>query len=117
MTIDTSNVEPVSTDPSLPASTVFELLLDQRRRYVLYSLFETAGEVSLEELAGRLARWDGTPTEDGRACARTELHHNHVPRLTDARVARYHPDRETVELLPAARQLEPHLDLVADSDR
>ncbi|MFC4248996.1 hypothetical protein ACFOZ7_19045 [Natribaculum luteum] len=117
MTIDTSNVEPASTDPSLPASTVFELLLDRHRRYVLYYLFETVGEVSLEELADRLARWDGKPTESRRECVRIELHHNHVPRLTDARVARYHPSRDTVELLPAARQLEPHLDLVADSDR
>ncbi|WP_263017708.1 DUF7344 domain-containing protein [Natronobiforma cellulositropha] len=111
MKTDTSDVEISGTEAVLPANTVFELLLDQRRRYALYYLSRKVGAVPLDELAEQLALWEETPTFDRVERISTGLHHNHLPKLVDTGVARYDPIRETIELLEPARSLEPYLEL------
>ena len=117
MKTDTSDVKIPGARPTLSTNTVFELLLDQRRRYALYYLSKKVGAVPLQELAEQIALWEGEPTYDRVERISTGLHHRHIPKLVDTDVARYDPNRETIELLESAGQLEPYLELAIGSDR
>ena len=100
----------------LSPTAIFGLLTDERRRYALHYLSTTVGAVSLDDLAEQIALWEGTPTTNRYERILTDLYHRHLPRLTDAGVVRYDPERETVELLDAADRVSPFLKLVARDD-
>lgn len=117
MKTDTSDVEIPGTRPTLTVNTIFELLLDQRRRYALYYLSKKVGAVPLEELAEQIALREGDPTYDRVERISTGLHHSHIPKLSDTGVARYDPERETIELLDSANELVPYLELSVTADR
>lgn len=79
---------------------VYDLLSDRRRRHLLYLLLD-ADRLPVDEIALRLAAWEGeTPMtavdDDRRRQIATALRHNHLPRLADHDVIEYDPDRETV---------------------
>ncbi|QFU82608.1 DUF7344 domain-containing protein [Natronorubrum aibiense] len=116
MNTDTTNVEHADTDASLPSNTVFELLLEDRRRYTLYYLSRKVGTVTLDDVVDRLAHREGTPTRDRREEIRLEFHHNHLPKLTESDVVAYDPDAETIERKPAARALDSYLELAFVDD-
>jgi hypothetical protein len=78
--------DPVST-PSL--DTVFDLLSDQRRRYVLYHLVNAADDtVDYEDLAEQVAVWEagGDPSDEHVERVATDLYHSHLPKLTESNV-------------------------------
>lgn len=100
----------------LSPATVFDLLADDRRRYALHYLSATVGAVALADLAEQVVLSEGDATEDRYERVLTDLYHRHLPRLDDAGVARYDPERETVELLDAAGRLAPFLKLVSADD-
>ncbi|MBZ6495478.1 DUF7344 domain-containing protein [Natrinema longum] len=115
MTTDISDAKPVDIDPSLAQNTIFELLLEERRRYALYYLSRTVGAVSLEDLIDRIA--DRTDADhDGSDRIAVEFHHNHLRKLIDAGVLRYDEDAGTVERRTAARSLDPYLELTYVDD-
>ena len=106
-----------STAPAAPTpTTLFELLANDRRRYVLHYLSQMIGAVSLDDLIEQVARWEDDPTRDRRERILTDLHHTHLPKLTDAGVVRYDLEQETVELLATANALRDHLQLVTATD-
>ncbi len=113
MKTDTTDVEHRSGDVSIPPNTIFDLLLDQRRRYALYYLSRRVGAVSIEELAEAIALREGTQRPDSLERISTGLHHNHLPKLVDANVVTYDPATERVERLSAAATLDPYLELAA----
>lgn len=107
--------------PPSPAeiNTIFELLQNHRRRYVLHYLRqeETAGDV--RDLATALARWetdDEPVTEAQIADVETALVHVHVPKLAKSGIVAYDPDTETVSLADAGA-IEPYLTVVEQVDR
>ncbi|MDJ1432545.1 hypothetical protein [Halostagnicola sp. A-GB9-2] len=116
MKTDTTDVEHRSGDVPLPTNTIFDLLLDQRRRYVLYYLSRRLGAVSIEELTEAIELREGTQRSDSLERISTGLHHNHLPKLVDANVVKYDPTTERVERLPAASKLDPYLELAAIDD-
>ena len=115
MTTETTNQNPSGSKDPLPASTVFELLLDQRRRYFLYALSRTDGAKPLEELIEELEYQVADPDRYERI--RADLHHNHLPKLVDAAVVSYDREAGTVEPLPAMSHLENYLELAKRDDR
>lgn len=77
------------------------VVLNQRRRYVLYHLYESSGPVSLDDLARQVAAWERktTPEEVARAhvrSVRSSLRRTHIPYLVQRDLATYDPDREAV---------------------
>lgn len=92
------------TDGERSLDRTFDLLANRRRRYVLYSLNETDGDVmALDELTEQVVtwerRWDGQgdrDRDDHREEVRVTLHHNHLPRLVDAGLIDYDARTETV---------------------
>lgn len=82
-----ANGERSTPTPSL--DTVFDLLSDQRRRYVLYHLVNAGDDVvDYEDLAEQVAVWEaeGDPSEDHVDRVAANLYHIHLPKLTDANV-------------------------------
>lgn len=101
---------------TLTPTALFELLANDRRRYVLHYLSQRIGAVSLDDLIEQVARWEDESTRNRRERILTDLHHTHLPKLTDAGVVRYDFERETVELLATADTLADHLQLVTATD-
>lgn len=105
-----------SIESDLSTGTICELIANDRRRLALHYLTRSVGSAPVSDLADQLALWEGEHTRDRYERICTSLVHTHVPKLVDAGVARYDPDRETVELLEAADRLAPYLDLAAPGD-
>ena len=116
MNTDTTAVEHADTDAGLPTDTVFELLLEERRRYTLSYLSRRIGAVAIEDVVDRLAHREGAPTPERREAIRLEFHHSHLPKLTDSGVVAYDPAADTIEREPAARALDSYLELALVDD-
>ncbi|MXV61392.1 hypothetical protein GS429_04795 [Natronorubrum sp. JWXQ-INN-674] len=116
MKTDTANVETPNADASLSSNTVFELLLEERRRYALYYLSRKVGAVSLEEIVERIAHTEGEPTRERLEEIALEFHHNHLRKLVDAAVLQYDSETGTLERRSAARVLDPYLELAYVDD-
>ncbi len=116
MNTDTTAVEHADTDAGLPTDTVFELLLEDRRRYTLYYLSRKIGAVALDDVVDRLAHREGAPTHGRREEIRLEFHHTHLPKLTESGVVAHDPAAETIEREPAARALDSYLELAFVDD-
>ena len=107
-----SRVEPTY----LSATEIFPLLAEQRRRLVLHYLSRRVGSVRLADLAEQVARWEGSPTDDNVERVRTNLYHNHLPRLVDWGLIRVDPERGTVVGLASLRWVKPYLTLALADD-
>lgn len=115
MKTDISNVDSFDADARLPTNTVFELLLEERRRYALHYLSQHVGALSIEDLVDGIAHMEGASRERLDEID-VEFHHNHLRKLVDANVLRYDRDAGTVERREAARALDPYLELAYVDD-
>jgi hypothetical protein len=94
---------------------VFELLSNERRRYVIYELVQAGGELPHSELVRRVAAGlnDCEPDElsdDERRRVHISLHQMHIPALTDARVIERDDETDVVRIVdiePVVRVLTP----------
>lgn len=82
---------------------IFELLSKERRRYALYYLERRDGPVSIDELAERVIEWETDPAvvsipEERFKRVELELHHNHLPKASEAEYVEYDPERRKVEV-------------------
>lgn len=76
---------------------LFEVLTDQRRRYVLYYVNETEDAVvTMDELADQLCTWErdwdnrtAQPEGKHRENIRIDLHHVQLPQLADQGLIEY----------------------------
>ena len=75
--------------PTPSLDTVFDLLSNQRRRYVLYHLMNAADDtVDYEALAEQVAVWEAgsDPSEEHVDEVATDLYHIHLPKLTESSI-------------------------------
>lgn len=91
--IRADRVETISTE------TVFEILSNRRRRYVLYYLYEIEPHATVRDLSEQLAAWEnGVDRSAVRPRERkqlyTALHQTHLPKMQQRRIIDY--DRGTV---------------------
>jgi len=103
----------IEGERSTPAR-LFDLLADDRRRYVLDELrTASADAVAVEDLVDHLLAFDRTATDPDRV--RLALYHKTLPGLADAGVVDF--DRRTGVVRYREHELvEDLLDAVADSD-
>ena len=107
---------------TLERETVYSLLSDDTREYLLWYLSKT-DRTTVGEAADRIAAWkrrSGLETADygSKRDLRIQLHHDHVPRLEQYDVIDY--DRSSGEIVPGPNfdDLEPYvadLDFVAEA--
>lgn len=94
--------------------TIFDLLSNPRRRFVLHYLKEHGGPIELNELAARIAsKENDVPvdqlTSQQRKRAYVSLYQTHVPKLEEVGVITYDSDTGEIRLTERADQIEEHL--------
>jgi len=110
------------SDPErLSKDTIFSMLSNQRRRYVLYYLNQEGGPVSLRDLAEQIAAWENdVPVSEldykQRKRVYTSLHQTHLPKLDDVGIVDYDRDGGTITLADRATELDVYLELVGEHD-
>ena len=113
MTTETSNVDRADRIASLPVDTVFDPLLARQRRDALTYLSRHVGAVPLDDLVAGIAPEAEASSPERLEAIASGFHHAHLPKLIDSAVVRYDPATRTIERRPAARCLDPYLDLAA----
>lgn len=94
--------------------TVFDILSNARRRFVLYYLRETENPVELGELAKELAAWENDTsveelTEKQRKRVYVSLYQTHIQKLARAGLIEYDQDAATVMLADGMDQIDRYL--------
>ncbi|WP_254524229.1 DUF7344 domain-containing protein [Natrinema caseinilyticum] len=82
--------------------TIFELLEDKRRRYLLYHLYEQEGPVGVDELVEKIEEWEDDPgrvgPDDRFERIAVDLKHTHLPKSADVEFVQYNPDEGVVQI-------------------
>lgn len=104
----------------LAVDDLFDILSDQRRRFVLQSLGEAGTPVAFDELVDDVAeREHGASISDIPAeevdRVRLSLYHSHIPKLDDANLVEFRAKREQVSLSVDSEQVEALLELATQS--
>ncbi|WP_083902808.1 DUF7344 domain-containing protein [Natrinema versiforme] len=116
MTTDSTN-DGSEMDPrldSLSLDTVYTLLSHNRRRAVLDLLLTHDRALTLTDLRNEVVEWEENaeitdiPGEKVKQ-VHADLHHVHIPKLTEAGVVIYDTDRNVVEPTEELSQIEPFL--------
>lgn len=106
---------------AIAPETVFEVLSNERRRYVLHHLKSMGERVTVRELSEQVAAWENgievaavTPKERKRVY--TALHQTHLPKMAEVGVIDYDRDRGTLELTDAVETFDIYLEVVPEQD-
>ncbi|WP_380676862.1 DUF7344 domain-containing protein [Salinigranum sp. GCM10025319] len=88
---------------------LFQILSNSRRRYIIYYLSEAGTELSLKELATKIAAAESDIPEsrvstEERQRVYISLYQTHLPKLEEARIASYDDEARTVALTDEARE-------------
>jgi hypothetical protein len=102
---------------SLPKGEIFELLRNQRRRYVLQYLKQDERPVELGDLAQQIAAWEYETTLEGvtpeqRKRVYTTLQQTHLPKMDTAGILRFDSDRGVIEGTDRTRDISVYLEIV-----
>lgn len=101
-------------EETLSQDTVFDILSNARRRYVLYYLRQHTGPVQLTALAEHVAAWENETdveslNEQERKRVYVSLYQTHVPKLADTGLVRYDKEAGTVALADEAEKMGDYL--------
>lgn len=114
--MDTSHARRSARPPQrqeLSKDTAFELMSDQRRRYVLHALLREGGVATLGELTTRFQTWETDTDADDIA---EDLRTVHLPQFEAVGVLAYYTASDVVELLDPADTLLPYLELATSDE-
>lgn len=118
MTGGSKTLPPVTrTTNGLTKGDIFEVLQNERRRYVLQYLRRHGGPVELGELATQVAAWEyrcGTDqlSKDQRKRVYTTLQQTHLPRLDEAGIVDYDSDHGIITTTQYTDDLTVYLEIV-----
>jgi len=101
----------------LSRDETFDVLRNQRRRFVLHHLEATAEPVELGALATQVAAWENgvdaaAVTADQRKRVYTTLQQSHLPRMDEADVVDFDADRGVVRPTERVDDLSIYLEVV-----
>lgn len=82
---------------------LFQILSNSRRRHIIYYLSQEGNELSLKELATKIAAVEGDVpesqiTSEERQRVYISLYQTHLPKLEEANIVTYDEDQRTVAL-------------------
>lgn len=106
-----------ATDEPLSKGEIFELLRNQRRRYVLHYLKQDDRPVELGDLAQQIAAWEYETTLEGVTPAQrkrvyTTLQQTHLPKMDTAGILAFDSDRGVIESTERTRDISVYLEIV-----
>lgn len=102
----------------LSKSDIFDLLRNERRRFVLHYLKNNPGEeVTIGALADQVAAWEyGVSCEEVSSTQRkrvyTTLQQSHLPKMDDAGIVEFDRDRGTITAKDVVEELTIYLEIV-----
>jgi len=105
------------TDTPLPKGDIFEVLRNQRRRYVLQFLKQYGRAVELGDLAQQVAAWEYGTTLDGvtpeqRKRVYTTLQQTHLPKMDRSGILVFDSDRGVIEPTGRTADINVYLEIV-----
>ncbi|WP_254532773.1 DUF7344 domain-containing protein [Natrinema gelatinilyticum] len=108
-------------EPSNEITDAFTVLADTRRRYALYYLTRQEPPVSFESLVSHVAGWETDTAPDAVDDATldavgVELHHVHLPMLSEHGVVTYKANPGEIELVDDTDALQFLLDVARRSE-
>ncbi len=115
-------VQSVTGDvPDLSKGDIFEVLQNERRRYVIQYLRRHGGPVDLGDLATQVASWEyDTPCPDvskkQRKRVYTTLQQTHLPKMDEAGIVAYDADDGVIATTPQTEDLTVYLEIVPGSE-
>ena len=106
-----------ATDEPLSKGEIFELLRNQRRRYVLQYLKQDDRPVELGDLAQQIAAWEYETTLEGvtpeqRKRVYTTLQQTHLSKMDSAGILSFDSDRGVIEATDRTRDISVYLEIV-----
>jgi DNA-binding transcriptional ArsR family regulator len=106
---------------AIDAGTVYEMLGNRRRRYVLHRLKQEDSVVDMGDLSTRVAAWEKSidPAEvsyDERKAVHTVLYQHHVPKLDEAGLVDYDSRSGEMALTEAGAEVDVYLEAVSGGD-
>lgn len=109
------------TTNGLSKGEIFDVLQNERRRYVLQYLRRHGGPVDLGDLATQVAAWEyDVPTDQISGTQRkrvyTTLQQTHLPRLHEAGIVDYDRDVGIIETTKHTEDLTVYLEIVPGSE-
>ncbi|WP_211290167.1 DUF7344 domain-containing protein [Natrinema ejinorense] len=104
-------------DERLSKGEIFELLRNQRRRYVLQYLKQDERPVELGDLAQQVAAWEYETTLDGvtpeqRKRVYTTLQQTHLPKMDSSGILRFDSDTGVITVTERTRDISVYLEIV-----
>jgi len=105
------------SERALSREVVFEMLSNQRRRYVVHYLLARDGPAELRDVSRKVAAWEnGKPPEavssEERRRAYNALQQVHLPKMDDAGLVEYDADRSTLAATDDLTELRVYLEVV-----
>jgi hypothetical protein len=96
---------------------VFEMLSNERRRYVVHYLLDAGEEAELRDLARTVAAWENDKAPDEitsqeRKRVYNALQQAHLPRMNDAGLVAFDASRGTVSAADDLADLQVYLEIV-----
>ena len=98
----------------LTQDTVFEILSNSRRRFMLSYLHEHDGPVDLMDLANEIAAWENDTTVEELTDKQSKrvyvsVYQTHVPKLVSTDLIEYDSDSGLIELSERADEIERYM--------
>ncbi len=108
-------------DRPLSKGEIFDVLHNQRRRYVLQYLEKFEEPVALSDLALQVAAWEyRTPVEevsdDQKKRVYTTLQQTHLKKMEDAGIVEYDPEQNLIRRTPRTDELTVYLEIVPETE-
>jgi hypothetical protein len=108
-------------DRELSKGEIFDVLHNQRRRYVLQYLKRFEDPVSLSDLATQVAAWEyrtavGEVTDEQKKRVYTTLQQTHLEKMARTGIVEYDDDENLVRATPQTEELTVYLEIVPDSE-
>lgn len=115
-----SNVPPryVQGQPQLSKSDIFGVLQNDRRRCILELLYKQE-KLSIRSLSEEIARMESgakEPNSNVRKSIYISLLQTHIPKMESLNLITYNREKDSVELLPAARDFDFYIETVKKGD-
>ncbi|WP_205596812.1 DUF7344 domain-containing protein [Halostella salina] len=109
------------TGEPLSKTEIFDVLRNQRRRFVLQYLKRNETPVELGDLATQVAAWEYDTTTDGVTSAQrkrvyTTLQQTHLPKMDQVGIVAYDADEGTIERTDATAELTVYLEIVPGNE-
>jgi hypothetical protein len=116
-----SDADPEPEAADLSKSEIFDLLRNQRRRFVIHYLKTHDEAVELGDLATRVAAWEynvdpQAVTSSQRKRVYTTLQQSHLPKLDGAGIVEYDSSRGVIEPTDVLADLTIYLEIVPGNE-